>query len=140
MIVYATIKKIFDVIVRLLTRFHILGLRNYLPAYECMIGMDIRRVQDRQLLPCPQSHKPSHSWVTDTRDLAAGPTLHDRQLAGCARQRSRSVSGSGGFLPSICTPSPPAGRAPPPTCLPAPPVAVDDDPPSVSALQNPTTP
>jgi hypothetical protein len=46
------------------------------------------------LPPCPQSHKPSNSWITDIRDLVAGPTLHDRQLAGCARQPTRSVSGS----------------------------------------------
>ena len=62
--------------------------------------------------------KTQQQGVTDTRGTDGGPTLHDRQLAGNARQRSTSISGSArfSFLPSICTPSPPAaGRAPPPT-------------------------
>lgn len=61
---------------------------------------------------------------------SAGPTLHDRQLGGSARQRSASISAARGFLPSSHRsprPPPPAGRAPPP-------VAVRLRP------QNPTTP
>ena len=45
--------------------------------------------------------------VTDTRGTVGGPTLHDRQLAGNARQRSTSISGRARFPSSHRSVRPP---------------------------------
>jgi hypothetical protein len=85
--------------------------------------------------PVPQAKQQLDHWHPRPRRRAHTTWPTARGLCPPAYQKRFRQRG---FLPSICTPSPPVGRAPPPTYLPAPPVAVDDSP-SVSALQNPTT-
>ena len=56
--------------------------------------------------------KAKQQGVTDTRGTDGGPTLHDRQLAGNARQRSTSISGRARFpsFPPIDLYALPTGR------------------------------